>query len=103
MSKRCCPTCREILNHLRKELNSGELKPFFVEGTHKTVSGCSIPHWFAEQLKQRIVNDFCAKLRKELALFFSLPAELSETQGHGPFDSHDSEGFDTSSDSASER
>ena len=103
VSKRCCPTCREILQLLAKEdPTTHELKPFFIDGTHKTTTGCTLPSWLRNSTKQELVKHFCKKLRKELAMFISPPVgieikESSGATGHRRFGSQGSVGLDSSS------
>lgn len=61
VSKRCCPVCYHLLS-----LIAGQDKNFVVQGSHKTVSPCTLPVWLPENIVDSMNIDFGQQLRHEL-------------------------------------
>jgi len=61
ISKRCCPTCQQLL----LLLGTGKV-PFVVRGSHSTVTACTLPTWLPAHVVDSMNNIFGDRLRREL-------------------------------------
>lgn len=70
VSKRCCPVCAYLIQHLGG---------FVIRGAHKTITGCSLPPWLPEEHKRVMVEEFGKRLREALdILLFEEPETDSQ-------------------------
>ena len=61
ISKRCCPTCQQLL----LLLGTGKA-PFVIRGSHSTVTACTLPTWLPAHVVDSMNNIFGDRLRWEL-------------------------------------
>lgn len=82
-----------------------QLRRFFVERTHSTMTGCSVAECLPTEVRTELANELCKMLREEIALFISPPAKPAKARRHrrhGSLDSlasRDTAGIESSSSS----
>ena len=89
VSKRCCPVCQHLLSLIGQ---TGE--KLAVEGSHKTVSPCTLPIWLQPAIVNSMNTDFGQQLRHELVRRMQSSEtwrkrkDSSGSGGRGSFDSY---------------